>query len=82
MLVLFWLTFVKLILGEDIGTRPLLFFGILLSVMSVQFLTTGILSEMMTRTYYASSDHKSYVIRNIEQLESDTENAWRKPESV
>lgn len=76
-LLLMWLGFVKVVLGEDIGTRPLLFLAILLTVMSVQFLTTGILSEMMTRTYYASGEHKSYAIRNQEQLTAEGENGWQ-----
>ena len=45
-----YLGFIKIIFGEDIGTRPLLLVSVLLVVMSVQFLTTGVLSEMMTRT--------------------------------
>jgi hypothetical protein len=55
-LVLAYLAFVKIALGEDIGTRPLLFVGILLVVGALQFLTTGVLAEMVSRTFYASSD--------------------------
>lgn len=59
-----YLAFVKLILGEDIGTRPLLLISVLLMFMAVQFLTTGVLSEMMARTYYESSHTRSYVVRD------------------
>ena len=52
------------LLGEDIGTRPLLIISVLLMVMSVQFLLSGILAEMISRTYYSASDRKPYSIRN------------------
>lgn len=52
------------ILGEDIGTRPLLTISVLLIVMSVQFLLSGVLAEMISRTYYSASDRKPYSIRN------------------
>ncbi len=54
-LAMTYLTFIKFVLGEDIGTRPLLFIGILLLVSSVQLLTTGVLAEMLSRTFFASS---------------------------
>jgi glycosyltransferase involved in cell wall biosynthesis len=50
-----YLTFIKFVLGEDIGTRPMLFIGILLLVASLQLLTTGVLAEMLSRTFFASS---------------------------
>lgn len=57
-----YLAFLK-ILGESIGTRPLLLISVLLLLMAVQFLTTGVLSEMITRTYFESSQTRSYIIR-------------------
>ncbi len=75
-----YLAFVKVILGEDIGTRPLLLVSVLLVVMSVQFLTTGVLSEMMTRTYFESSQTRSYVIRANHDDEPDAEADWKYPE--
>lgn len=75
-----YLAFVKIIFGEDIGTRPLLLVSVLLVLMSVQFLTTGVLSEMITRTYFESSQTRSYVIRenydNVHAGEAD----WKYPE--
>ncbi|MBO1927647.1 glycosyltransferase family 2 protein [Thiomicrorhabdus sp. 6S2-11] len=56
------------LLGEDIGTRPLLIISVLLMVMSVQFLLSGILAEMISRTYYSASDRKPYSIRNKKNL--------------
>jgi glycosyltransferase involved in cell wall biosynthesis len=61
-LILVYLAAVKLFFGEDIGDRPLLLLGVLLVVVSIQFFTTGIMSEMMARTYYESSDTKPYIL--------------------
>ena len=62
-LALGYLAVVKFGYGQDIGTRPLLMVGILLVVVSVQFLTTGVLSEMLSRTYFESSRNTSYTVR-------------------
>jgi glycosyltransferase involved in cell wall biosynthesis len=45
---------VKFVLDQNIGHRPMLFISILLIVASIQFLTTGVLAELLTRTFYAS----------------------------
>jgi glycosyltransferase involved in cell wall biosynthesis len=64
--ILLYLSGVKLFLGEDIGTRPLLLLGVLLVVLSVQFITTGVMAELVARTYFESSDSRPYVIRSID----------------
>ncbi|MCC7259893.1 MAG: glycosyltransferase family 2 protein [Alphaproteobacteria bacterium] len=48
--------------GNDIGGRPLFYVGILLLIMSVQFITTGFLSELIMRTYFESQNKKPYAI--------------------
>jgi hypothetical protein len=48
--------------GEEIRGRPLLFVGILCLVASIQFLTTGVLAEMLTRTFYASTHRTDHAI--------------------
>ncbi len=55
-LMMAYLATVKFVLGEDIGTRPLLFIAILLLVAALQLFTTGILAEMLSRTFFASSN--------------------------
>lgn len=75
---LIYLGFVKLVLGESIGTRPLLLISVLLVLMAVQFLTTGVLSEMMARTYYESSQTRSYVVR--EEAGPPKDVAWKRSE--
>lgn len=62
-LILAYLGIDKFILGNDIGGRPLFMIAILLSVASIQFVTTGILAELLSRVYYESSSKASYTIR-------------------
>lgn len=67
---------VKFLLGQDIGQRPMLFVSILFLVASIQFLTTGVLAELLTRTFYASSNRSHHRIR----WESDPATAvWKLP---
>ncbi len=54
--ILTWLAFVKFVLGENIGQRPLLLTGILLMMFSMQFLTTGVIAEMLSRIFYQSRE--------------------------
>ena len=61
-----YLTFVKLVLGENIGNRPLLMLAVLLVILGVQMVSMGLLAEMITRTYYEAQNKPIYVIR--EQL--------------
>ena len=73
-IALIYLLCVKIFLGQDIGGRPLLLTGIILILMSMQFFCTGILGELMTRTYYEASGKKSYMVR---KLASSSATAWR-----
>lgn len=50
-LILTYLAVIKW-MGEDIGTRPLMFLGFFCIVSGLQFITTGVLSEMLMRTYF------------------------------
>ncbi len=62
-LIMAYLGIEKFVFGEDIGTRPLLMVGVMLFLSSMQLITTGILAEMIARTYFQSSETSSYVIR-------------------
>jgi glycosyltransferase involved in cell wall biosynthesis len=55
---------VKFILQEDIGSRPMLTIAIMLVLMGMQTFTTGLLSELSTRTYYATNRNRSYLLRS------------------
>jgi len=68
-----YLSYVKLILGRDIGGRPLLMLAILLMVVGVQFITMGLLGELVVRTYYESQGRPIYAVREILDAERGSE---------
>ncbi len=78
--ILGYLGIVKFALGQDIGQRPLLLVGVVLGIAAVQFLTTGVVAEMMARTYYESTHARPYVLReeNDGRLD-DPDAAWHQP---
>ncbi|MBO9097873.1 MULTISPECIES: glycosyltransferase family 2 protein [Rhizobium] len=55
----------KFIMGNDIGTRPMLMVGVVLLLASVQMVTTGILAEMIARNYYRDDTSPNYIVRTI-----------------
>ena len=59
------LTVQKLIYNEPIGGRPLLLLAILLIFIGIQFITMGLLGEMLARTYHESQDRAVYVVGEI-----------------
>jgi len=60
-----YLTVQKFFYGQDIGGRPLLLLGILLIFIGFQFVTMGLLGEMLARTYHESQDRPVYVVGEI-----------------
>lgn len=78
-LALVYLTVLKLVTGVDIGDRPLLLMGILFVLVGIQLLTTGVLAEMATRTYYESADVRPYVVRESGSRNLDGDAAWHAP---
>jgi len=63
--VLAYLAGVKYIGHEAIGNRPLLMLGILLIFTGVQLVTSGLLAELIARTYHESQDKPIFVIRKV-----------------
>jgi hypothetical protein len=66
-LICAWLAYLRLFGHESIGNRPLLLLGILMILGGVQLVTTGLLAEMLSRTYHESQDKPTYVIREIRE---------------
>ena len=58
--LLAWLFYVKFGLGEDIGSRPLLIVAIGGLIAGLQFIATGILAELLARTYFESGTAQPY----------------------
>jgi glycosyltransferase involved in cell wall biosynthesis len=64
-LIAVYLTLQKLIYHESIGGRPLLLLAILLIFIGFQFLTMGLLAEMLSRTYHESQDKAVFVVGEL-----------------
>ena len=60
-----YLTMEKILYRTAIGGRPLLLLSILLIVIGFQFITMGLLGEMLARTYHESQDKPIYVVKEI-----------------
>jgi glycosyltransferase involved in cell wall biosynthesis len=64
-LIAVYLTFQKFVYHETIGGRPLLLLAILLIFIGFQFITMGLLGEMLSRTYHESQDKAVFVVREL-----------------
>ncbi|NJO84510.1 MAG: glycosyltransferase family 2 protein [Blastochloris sp.] len=59
-----YLTILKLINWQTaIGDRPLLLLSVLMIVLGVQFLTLGLIGELIVRVYYESQSRPIYAVR-------------------
>lgn len=58
-----YLTFIKLAYGAAIADRPLLLLAVLMIVLGVQFISMGLLGELIVRTYYETQSKPIYVVR-------------------
>ena len=65
--MLAWLGFEKLMLGADIGGRPLLMLGMLLAVIGTQLLAVGLLGELLIRIYHEPKGRRQYLLRSRER---------------
>lgn len=65
-LISFYLLILK-ILGEDIWGRPIMILGFILILGGIQLVTTGIIAEIIVRTYFESQDKKTYTVRSVYQ---------------
>lgn len=61
----FWLSYQRLFLKISVANRPLLLLGVLLMVIGFQFISLGLLAEMLVRAYHESSGKAIYHIREI-----------------
>jgi len=53
------------IMGEDIWGRPILILGFMLILAGIQLITTGIIAEIIVRTYFESQDKKTYRVKAL-----------------
>ena len=62
-LINIYLLVVKFAFGQDIWGRPLLLLGAILVLGGIQFITVGIIAELMMRTYFESQNKKTYRLK-------------------
>jgi glycosyltransferase involved in cell wall biosynthesis len=65
-LINFYLLVIK-IMGEDIWGRPIMIVGFILLLGGIQLITTGIIAEIIVRTYFESQNKKTYSVKSIYQ---------------
>ena len=65
LLIVGWLGIERIYLGNPIGDRPLVLLGILLTIMGLQFVTMGLLGEIMVRTYHESQGKQVYRVEKV-----------------
>lgn len=61
-LISMYLAILKIGFGESIGNRPLLLAAALLIIAGVQLIMTGLIGELLMRTYFESSNKKVYIV--------------------
>lgn len=60
----------RLFLGVELANRPLVLLGILLTVMGFQFITMGLLGELLVRTYHESQGKPVYRVAEVAGAEA------------
>jgi glycosyltransferase involved in cell wall biosynthesis len=55
----------KFAFGQDIGARPLLVVAALFIISALQLFSTGILAEVLMRTYYESQNKQIFTVKQI-----------------
>jgi glycosyltransferase involved in cell wall biosynthesis len=64
LLINFYLLILK-IMGQDIWGKPLLILGLMLLLGGIQLITTGIVVELLMRTYFESQEKRPYQVRRV-----------------
>ncbi|TMA58281.1 MAG: glycosyltransferase family 2 protein [Deltaproteobacteria bacterium] len=64
------LGFERLVLGIRLANRPVVLLAILMVVVGIQFVSIGLLGEMLVRTYHESQAKPIYRVREVVELTS------------
>lgn len=68
----------KLLGGIDLTGNPLLLLGILLTILSVQFFSLGLIGEVCARIYYSSGRRTNYQVREFVNFDAPDVVPFRK----
>lgn len=63
--MLLWLGFEKVLIGNHLADRPIVLLAIFLVLAGMQFITVGLLAEIQVRTYHESQNKPIYSIRKV-----------------
>ena len=55
--------------GTDMTGNPLLLLSVMLELMGVQFISMGLMGEVLARTYFESQGKSPYVVRETRNIE-------------
>jgi hypothetical protein len=58
----------KLAWNHSMVRNPLLLLCVMLTLVGIQLLSTGLIGEMLSRTYFESQDKKPYIVRETRNL--------------
>ena len=61
----------KLGFDHSMTRNPLLLLSVLLTLVGIQLLSTGLIGEVLARTYFESQDKRPYAIRETLNLEGE-----------
>lgn len=64
-LISIYLMLQKLFLGINLQDRPIFFVSIMLAVIGIQFVTFGILADIMMKIYFSQNNRKNYLIESV-----------------
>lgn len=64
-ILLLILGYQRLVLKISMANRPLLLLSILLTILGIQFITLGLLAEIMVRAYHEASGKTTYFVREV-----------------
>ena len=64
-LICAYLAYLKIVYNPGIANRPLLLLGVLLILGGINLVMTGLLGEMLSRTYHESQNKPIYAIREV-----------------
>jgi len=60
-----WLGFERIVLRTPLGGRPIVLLALLLGIVGVQFVSIGLLGEILMRTYHESQEKPIFRVREI-----------------
>jgi len=73
--ILVYLVVERILLNQGVADRPLLAGALLMTILGVQFLSMGLLGELLTRIYFEHGDRTPYVIRSTAGFDGAVEPA-------